>query len=71
MRSSYDSMMTEYDNFMTTADSGPVHPVRRYVVRGDQPRSYQSRVTFTIFTTDSITGTSINTPTTVASAAPD
>jgi hypothetical protein len=28
-------------------------------------------VAFTIFTTDSMTGTSINTPTTVASAAPD
>ena len=34
-------------------------------------RSYQPRVRLTIFTTDSITGTSINTPTTVASAAPD
>ena len=33
------------------------------------PHSYQPRVPFTIFTTDSMTGTSINTPTTVASAA--
>jgi hypothetical protein len=35
------------------------------------PASYQTRVPFTIFTTDSITGTSISTPTTVASAAPE
>ena len=35
------------------------------------PRSYQSLLEFTIFTTSSITGTSISTPTTVASAAPD
>ena len=35
------------------------------------PASYQPRVLFTIFTTDSITGTSIRTPTTVASAAPE
>ena len=34
-------------------------------------RSYQARVAFTIPTTESITGTSISTPTTVASAAPD
>ena len=33
--------------------------------------SYQPRVRFTILTTDSITGTSISTPTTVASAAPE
>ena len=33
--------------------------------------SYQLRDAFTIFTTDSITGTSTNTPTTVASAAPE
>ena len=31
-------------------------------------RSYQSRVRLTIFTTDSITGTSMSLPTTVASA---
>ena len=35
------------------------------------PRSYQSFEPFTIHTTDSITGTSIRTPTTVASAAPE
>jgi hypothetical protein len=35
------------------------------------PASYQPRVLFTIFTTDSITGTSMRTPTTVASAAPE
>jgi hypothetical protein len=35
------------------------------------PRSYQPRDAFTILTTDSITGTSISTPTTVARAAPD
>ena len=35
------------------------------------PRSYQPRERRTIRTTDSITGTSTSTPTTVASAAPD
>ena len=35
------------------------------------PASYQPRVLFTIFTTESMTGTSIRTPTTVASAAPE
>ena len=35
------------------------------------PRSYQPRERRTICTTDSITGTSTSTPTTVASAAPD
>jgi len=35
------------------------------------PASYQPLVRFTIRTTDSITGTSIRTPTTVASAAPE
>jgi hypothetical protein len=35
------------------------------------PRSYQPRDPFTILTTDSMTGTSISTPTTVARAAPD
>src|ERR1035437_5131569 len=35
------------------------------------PASYQPRVRFTIFTTESMTGTSIRTPTTVASAAPE
>jgi hypothetical protein len=35
------------------------------------PRSYQPRDAFTIETTDSITGTSTSTPTTVASAAPE
>jgi hypothetical protein len=35
------------------------------------PCSYQDLVELTIFTTDSITGTSISTPTTVASAAPE
>jgi hypothetical protein len=35
------------------------------------PASYQLRVLFTIFTTVSITGTSINTPTTVAKAGPE
>ena len=35
------------------------------------PRSYQTFEALTIFTTDSITGTSIRTPTTVASAAPE
>src|SRR6185437_5737354 len=34
-------------------------------------RSYQLREKFTMRTTESITGTSISTPTTVASAAPD
>ncbi len=38
---------------------------------GRRPRSYQGRDAFTIRTTDSITGTSTSTPTTVASAAPD
>ncbi len=38
---------------------------------GDCPRSYQPRERRTMRTTDSITGTSISTPTTVASAAPD
>ena len=33
--------------------------------------SYQRRVFFTMATTDSITGTSTSTPTTVASAAPE
>ena len=36
-----------------------------------QPRSYQRLLWLTTRTTSSITGTSINTPTTVASAAPD
>ena len=40
-------------------------------VKPARPRSYQPREPFTILTTDSITGTSISTPTTVASAAPD
>ena len=35
------------------------------------PASYQPRVAFTILTTESMTGTSIRTPTTVASAAPE
>jgi hypothetical protein len=35
------------------------------------PDSYQPRVAFTIRTTESMTGTSTSTPTTVASAAPD
>lgn len=35
------------------------------------PLSYQPLLAFTIFTTDSMTGTSISTPTTVASAAPE
>ena len=35
------------------------------------PASYQPRVLFTILTTESISGTSIKTPTTVASAAPE
>ena len=35
------------------------------------PLSYQPREAFTILTTDSMTGTSISTPTTVARAAPD
>ncbi len=35
------------------------------------PRSYQPLLAFTIFTTESMTGTSIRTPTTVASAAPE
>jgi hypothetical protein len=35
------------------------------------PRSYQPLEALTIFTTESMTGTSIRTPTTVASAAPD
>ena len=39
--------------------------------RTEAPASYQPRVLFTILTTDSITGTSISTPTTVASAAPE
>src|SRR3972149_9899614 len=38
---------------------------------GTSVRSYQALVTFTMRTTDSMTGTSISTPTTVASAAPD
>lgn len=33
--------------------------------------SYQPRLAFTIATTDSMTGTSTNTPTTVASVAPE
>ena len=36
-----------------------------------QARAYQLRVAMTICTTESITGTSTSTPTTVASAAPD
>ena len=35
------------------------------------PRSYQPRERWTMRTTESITGTSMSTPTTVASAAPD
>ena len=35
------------------------------------PCSYQTFERFTILTTESMTGTSTNTPTTVASAAPD
>ena len=35
------------------------------------PRSYQSLLLLTIRTTDNMTGTSMRTPTTVASAAPD
>src|SRR5512139_424808 len=38
---------------------------------GDAPFSYQPLLRLTTFTTPSITGTSISTPTTVASAAPD
>ena len=40
-------------------------------LRLGRPRSYQSALVLTILTTDNITGTSIKTPTTVASAAPD
>lgn len=35
------------------------------------PQSYHPLVALTIFTTESMTGTSTRTPTTVASAAPD
>ena len=35
------------------------------------PRSYQPLLPFTIATTDSMTGTSMSTPTTVARAAPE
>ena len=37
---------------------------------GQAPRSYQPRVRSTMRTTESMTGTSTSTPTTVASAAP-
>src|SRR5689334_8697507 len=49
----------------------PIRPVANARRRTAAPRSYQSRVALTIFTTDSMTGTSISTPTTVARAAPD
>ena len=39
--------------------------------RRPAPRSYQPLERFTIHTTDSMTGTSMRTPTTVASAAPE
>lgn len=39
--------------------------------KGQVPRSYHDLDAFTTLTTSSITGTSISTPTTVASAAPD
>lgn len=40
-------------------------------LRRTAPGSYQPFVLLTIFTTDSVTGTSISTPATVASAAPE
>ena len=41
---------------------------RRFIAA---PRSYQRLLRLTMRTTDNMTGTSISTPTTVASAAPD
>ena len=50
----------------------PFYGLERDALRtGLLPVSYQPRVAFTTLTTSSITGTSISTPTTVASAAPD
>ena len=47
--------------------------INRYLAETNQdaPRSYHPRVRSTICTTESMTGTSTRTPTTVASAAPD
>ena len=58
------------------APSSPVYEFMAYAANPTRrltagPASYQPLVAFTILTTDSITGTSISTPTTVASAAPD
>ena len=51
---------------------GRLHQRASLTTRGSAwPRSYQPFDRFTIQTTDSMTGTSISTPTTVASAAPD
>ena len=47
------------------------HIFRLATRRTAAPASYQPRVLFTIFTTESMTGTSIKTPTTVARAAPE
>ncbi len=55
-------------------DVGKIAEHQRFAsatARGFSPRSYQLFERFTIQTTESITGTSISTPTTVASAAPD
>lgn len=41
------------------------------IVSGYTPRSYQPLLAFTMRTTSSMAGTSISTPTTVASAAPE
>jgi hypothetical protein len=52
-----------------------ISATRHFKERGsghaDAPASYQARLRFTIATTESITGTSTRTPTTVASAAPE
>ena len=55
-------------------DIGKIAQHQRFAsatILGFSPRSYQPFERFTIQTTESITGTSISTPTTVASAAPD
>src|SRR5882724_10936671 len=58
-------------NVIAVSELGFMCPPDRPCRRTASPRSYQPFVAFTIFTTESMTGTSISTPTTVASAAPD
>ena len=62
-------LATQRGLLMTCDEFGNVIFTR--AAAGPAPRAHQRALTFTIFTTESITGTLTSTPTTVASAAPD